>query len=79
MPIKSAKQFRLMQAAKMGGVGGVDPSVATEMLGKTSHADKSAFASADRPSRPSKSPRGKAFGARKAFGSKKASKINPFK
>jgi len=44
MPVKSPKQFRLMQAAKMGGVGGVDPSVATEMLSKTPHSVKSSFA-----------------------------------
>jgi hypothetical protein len=50
MPVKSAKQFRLMQAAKMGGVGGVAPDVANEMLSKTPHSVKSGFASSKRPS-----------------------------
>lgn len=79
MPVKSAKQFRLMQAAKMGGVGGVAPDVAGEMLSKTSPADKSSFASAPRPSRPSKSPRGLKAPRGKAFGAHKASKVKKFK
>jgi hypothetical protein len=46
MPIKSKKQFGLMQAAAHGSLKGAGPSpeVAKEMLGKTSHMKKSAFA-----------------------------------
>jgi hypothetical protein len=39
-----------MQAAKMGGVGGIQPSVAQDFLDKTPHSVKSNFASAPRPS-----------------------------
>jgi hypothetical protein len=46
MPIKSAKQFRLMQAAAHGGAGkgGPSPAVAKEFLSKTPHKEKSIFA-----------------------------------
>jgi hypothetical protein len=44
MPVKSGKQFRLMQAAAHGKVKGLDPSVAKEFLDKTPHKKKSAFA-----------------------------------
>lgn len=46
MPVKSAKQFRLMQAAAHGSVGKGGPSakVAKEFLSKTSHKTKSIFA-----------------------------------
>mgnify|MGYP003656565652 CR=1 FL=1 len=50
MPAKSAKQFRFMEAmahgskpAKKGGIG-PSPEVAKEMLSKTPHKTKSAFA-----------------------------------
>lgn len=44
MPVKSAKQFRLMQAAAHGKVKGLEPGVAKEFLAKTPHKKKSAFA-----------------------------------
>lgn len=47
MPIKSAKQFRLMEAAahsKKGSLSGPSKKVADEMLKKTSHKMKSKFA-----------------------------------
>lgn len=45
MPIKSAKQFRLMQAAAHGKIdSGPSPKVAKEFLAKTSHKAKSKFA-----------------------------------
>ena len=48
MPVKSAKQFRFMEAAKNGGLKGksLGPSkeVATEMLAKTGKKKKSMFA-----------------------------------
>lgn len=46
MPVKSAKQFRLMQAAAHGNLRGVGPSpeVAKEFLAKTPHKTKSLFA-----------------------------------
>ena len=46
MPVKSSKQFRLMQAAKSGNLRGVGPSpdVAKEFLSKTPEATKSMFA-----------------------------------
>lgn len=46
MPIKSAKQFRLMQAAKKGNLHKIGPSpeVAKEFLKKTSKKKKSIFA-----------------------------------
>jgi hypothetical protein len=46
MPVKSAKQFRLMQAAAHGSLKGPGPSpaVAKEFLSKTSHKKKSIFA-----------------------------------
>jgi hypothetical protein len=46
MPIKSAKQFRLMEAAKHGNLTSAGPSkkVAEEFLAKTSHKAKSKFA-----------------------------------
>lgn len=46
MPVKSAKQFRLMQAAAHGKLKGSGPSeeVAKEFLSKTSHKKKSLFA-----------------------------------
>lgn len=52
MPVKSAKQFRFMEAMKSGkkskkGIG-PSPEVASEMLGKTPHATKSKFAKAKR-------------------------------
>ena len=46
MPVKSAKQFRLFEAAvnnKLKGVG-PPPSVASEFLSKTPHSVKSNFA-----------------------------------
>lgn len=48
MPVKSAKQFRFMEAAAHGGLkgmGGPSKAVASEFLSKTSHKKKSAFAS----------------------------------
>jgi hypothetical protein len=45
MPVKSGKQFRLMEAAAHGKVpGGPSPKVAKEFLSKTSHKQKSIFA-----------------------------------
>ena len=47
MPIKSSKQFRLMEAAAhndLKGAGGPSPSVAKEFLSATSHKTKSNFA-----------------------------------
>lgn len=46
MPVKSAKQFRLMEAAAHGGLRGSGPSktVAEEFLAKTPHKTKSRFA-----------------------------------
>lgn len=44
MPIKSAKQFRMMEGAASGGDYGPSKDVAKEMLGKTSHEAKSKFA-----------------------------------
>jgi len=53
MPVKSAKQFRFMQAAAHGNLRGAGPSaeVAKEFLGKTSHKKKSAFARMKRKKR----------------------------
>lgn len=48
MPIKSAKQFRLMEAAAHGGLNkgiGPSPEVAKKFLKETSHKKKSMFAS----------------------------------
>lgn len=47
MPVKTAKQFRFMEAAKSGrlkGTGGPSPAVADEFLSKTPHSVKSNFA-----------------------------------
>lgn len=44
MPVKSASQFRFMQAVKSGSIKGVNPDVGKEFLSKTSHKKKSAFA-----------------------------------
>lgn len=44
MPIKSAKQFKLMEAASHGSKYGPSKAVAKEMLDKTSHSAKSGFA-----------------------------------
>jgi hypothetical protein len=45
MPVKSAKQFRLMEAAANGSaIGGPSEAVAKEMLAKTPHSVKSSFA-----------------------------------
>lgn len=47
MPVKSAKQFRFMEAAAHGGLkgtGGPSKEVAEEFLSKTSHEKKSKFA-----------------------------------
>lgn len=47
MPVKSAKQFRLMQAAAHGALKGKDgpsPAVAREFLAKTPAAKRRAFA-----------------------------------
>jgi len=46
MPVKSAKQFRLMQAAKHGSLkaGGPSKEVAEKFLRKTSEKQKSKFA-----------------------------------
>ena len=46
MPVKSAKQFRLMEAAAHGGLKGKGPSkkVAKEFLSATPHETKSRFA-----------------------------------
>ena len=51
MPVKSAAQFRLMQAAAHGKLkgDGPSPSVAKEFLSKTSHAKKSKMARMGRP------------------------------
>ncbi len=49
MPVKSAKQFRLMEAAahnNLKGAGGPSPTVAKEFLDKTPHKTKSNFAKA---------------------------------
>jgi len=49
MPVKSDKQFRLMEAAAHGNlrsVGGPSPNVAKEFLGKTPESKKKKFASA---------------------------------
>lgn len=48
MPVKSAKQFRFMHAAKNGDIQGVMPSVGKEMLEKTPEDKKSKFAKAFR-------------------------------
>lgn len=51
MPVKSAKQFRFMEAAAHGGLkgmGGPSKEVASEFLSKTSHDKKSRFAKAYR-------------------------------
>ena len=50
MPVKSAKQFRLMEAAKHGDLKGPGPSVkvADDFLAATSHKDKSSFAKQDK-------------------------------
>ena len=47
MPVKSPAQFRLMEAAKNGGLGmaGPSPSVAREFLNATPEKTKSNFAS----------------------------------
>ena len=46
MPVKSAKQFRLMEAAAHGGLKGPGPSkkVADEFLNATPEKKKSSFA-----------------------------------
>ena len=44
MPIKSSKQFRLMEAAAHDASYGPSKEVADEMLSKTSHAKKSKLA-----------------------------------
>jgi hypothetical protein len=46
MPVKSAKQFRFMEAAAHGGLKSMGPSkkVAEEFLKKTTKANKSKFA-----------------------------------
>ena len=47
MPIKSAKQFRMMQASANSdsrGIGGVNKKVAKEFFRKTSKKKKSMFA-----------------------------------
>lgn len=46
MPVKSAKQFRLMEAAAHGGLKGPGPSkkVANEFLNATPEKKKSSFA-----------------------------------
>ena len=44
MPVKSAKQFRLMEAAAHGADYGPSPKVAKEMLAKTPHKKKSMMA-----------------------------------
>jgi hypothetical protein len=47
MPVKSAKQFGLMEAASNGkSASGPSPEVAREFLNKTTHTDKSKFAKA---------------------------------
>lgn len=47
MPVKSAKQFRAMEAAAHGNSGfGIPKGVAQEFLSKTSHDKKSKFAKA---------------------------------
>lgn len=47
MPVKSAKQFRAMEAAANGNSGfGIPESVAKEFLSNTSHEKKSKFAKA---------------------------------
>ena len=53
MPIKSAKQYRLMRAAASGGLKGEGPSpeVAKEFLAETGHEKRSKLARAKRPSR----------------------------
>lgn len=50
MSVKSAKQFRLMEAAYHGklNIAGPSAKVAQDFLGKTSHEAKSAFASEKR-------------------------------
>ena len=50
MPVKSAKQFRFMEAAANGGLHGTGPSpeVAKEFLAKTPHAVKSNFAKSNK-------------------------------
>ncbi len=50
MPITSAPQFRLMQAAKKGNLksAGPSPAVAKEFLSKTSEKKKKMFAKAPR-------------------------------
>ena len=46
MPVKSAKQYGLMQAAKHGNLRGPGPSpeVAAEFIEKTSHEKRSQYA-----------------------------------
>jgi hypothetical protein len=46
MPVKSPAQFRLMEAAKNGGLGvaGPSPAVANKFLNATPEATKSSFA-----------------------------------
>lgn len=47
MPVKSAKQFRMFEAAahgKLKNLGGPSPEVAEEFLEKTPHSVKSSFA-----------------------------------
>lgn len=49
MPVKSAKQFRLMEAAAHGGLksaAGPSPAVAKEFIKKTSKDNRSKFAQA---------------------------------
>jgi hypothetical protein len=46
MPVKSAKQFRLMEGAAKGAGYGPDPKVAKEFLKATPKAAKSKFAKA---------------------------------
>lgn len=46
MPIKSSKQFRLMEAAAHGADYGPSKKAAKEMLSKTSHKLKSKYAKA---------------------------------
>jgi hypothetical protein len=53
MPVKSAKQFRFMQAAAHGSLkskskGKISSALAQEYLDKTSHEAKSKFAKAKR-------------------------------
>lgn len=56
MPVKSAKQFRLMQVAAHGKLKSMGPSpeVAKEFLAKTSHSKKSQFAQSNVKSKKSR-------------------------